>query len=803
MAAPHQAMFLAGGAWAIVAVGLVSWDTGIELTRAPLGGLVAWHAHEMVFGFAAVMFAGYALTAMTSWPGQACLSSTGVAGLLALWALARLTVAGVFGQDPRLVVPGAAAFMICVTLILARAALNAASSKGAVLALFALTLTGMQIAVLRGTIMLHVPVFGFAALLSIVGGRIVAAFTWNGLVGSETQKRRFGVARVFGLIGSGAILLVPGLDLLGATSGWFVVGLTVAAMAEAIRLSLWLSRKTLEDGLLAMLHVGFAWLPLGLFLVALSQKSGSMLPQSAALHALTAGAVACTIYAVAARAVARRADRLRPALIDGVGFVLLWTAAALRVFAPVGTTWHETAPVIWSLAWAVFFVRHSAALFRPAPRPVFSGPRQPPWRNPQGLGPLLCRAAQDARRKGANMTSTAEQMRAWTGPAILTYGFRPFFFGAATWAALAMGLWVPMLAGTLALPTAFDPVSWHAHEFLFGYLGAVIAGFLLTAVPNWTGRLPIVGWPLGALVALWLAGRLAVLGSALLSPAIVAGLDLGFPLVLAAAIGREIIAGRNWRNLSVLAMLAMFALGNGLFHWEAAQGEYAAQGYGLRLGLGTAIMMIAVIGGRIVPSFTRNWLVKRGPGRLPVPPMQKFDKGALLALLVALGLWIAWPLETVTGAALLLAGALHLIRLARWAGHRTFAEPLVAVLHLGYLFLPLGALVLGTEIVLPGGIEMAAAQHLWMGGCIGLMTLAVMTRATLGHTGQVLTAGPGTMAIYAALVISVLARVSAGIWPGDASMLQVISGVLWLGAFAGFAGIYGRLLLRLPAAKRV
>src|SRR6056297_1799395 len=114
--------------------------------------------------------------------------------------------------------------------------------------------------------------------------------------------------------------------------------------------------------------------------------------------------------------------------------------------------------------------------------------------------------------------TTSSRMRAWTGPAILAYGFRPFFFGAAVWAALAMALWVPMLTGQLSLPSAFDPVSWHAHEFLYGYLGAVVAGFLLTAVPNWTGRLPIVGWPLGALAVLWLAGRVAVAVSAGLPP---------------------------------------------------------------------------------------------------------------------------------------------------------------------------------------------------------------------------------------------------------------------------------------------
>lgn len=401
------------------------------------------------------------------------------------------------------------------------------------------------------------------------------------------------------------------------------------------------------------------------------------------------------------------------------------------------------------------------------------------------------------------MTTTTDQMRAWTGPAILTFGFRPFFFGAAVWAALAMALWVPMLSGHLALPTAFDPVSWHAHEFLFGYLGAVIAGFLLTAVPNWTGRLPIVGWWLGLLAALWLAGRVAVAVSASLPPVLVAGIDLSFPVVLALAIGREIVAGKNWRNLIVLGMLGVFLTGNALFHWETAQGEYAAQGYGLRLGLGAGIMMIAVIGGRVVPSFTRNWLVKQRSLTLPVPPMQTFDKAALIVLLMALILWVAVPIKAATGFALALAGVLHVIRLTRWAGHKTLAEPLVTVLHVGYAFVPLGAVAMAAEILKPGSIGMAGAQHLWLAGAVGLMTLAMMTRATLGHTGQALTAGPGTVMIYVTLTLSVLARVVAGIWPEIAGPLHVIAGLFWLMAFGGFAVVYGALLLRLPAAKRI
>lgn len=401
------------------------------------------------------------------------------------------------------------------------------------------------------------------------------------------------------------------------------------------------------------------------------------------------------------------------------------------------------------------------------------------------------------------MTSTAEQMRAWEGPALLSFGFRPFFLGAALWAALAMALWIAMLSGSLTLPTAFDPVSWHAHAFLFGYLGAVIAGFLLTAVPNWTGRLPIVGWPLAVLAALWVAGRIAVAVSASLPPLLVALVDLAFPLVLALAIGREILAGKNWRNLAVLAMLVVFALGNALFHWEALRGDYPAQGDGLRLGLATALMMIALIGGRIVPSFTRNWLVKRGESRLPAPAMQPFDKLALAVLLVALLLWVGWPEARITGYALLLAGALHLARLARWRGHRTMAEPLVTVLHAGYAILPLGALALGAAILAPGLIGLAAAQHLWMAGAIGLMTLAVMTRATLGHSGQQLIAGPGTLTIYLLLLFAVVARLLAGLWPAEVALWHLLSGIAWIGAFGGFAVVYGPSLLRLSAKTRM
>ena len=189
--------------------------------------------------------------------------------------------------------------------------------------------------------------------------------------------------------------------------------------------------------------------------------------------------------------------------------------------------------------------------------------------------------------------TSSEQLRAWQGPAIFSFGFRPFFLFGAVWVVVAMVLWLASMAGLIALPTRFDPVSWHAHEFLFGYLGAILAGFLLTAVPNWTGRLPLLGWPLAALFALWVTGRAAVLFSDHIPFLATIIVDLAFPIVLGAMILQEIIAGKNWRNLIVLALLSVFTLANALFHVEAMQGGNAAQGMGLRLGVATALMMIA------------------------------------------------------------------------------------------------------------------------------------------------------------------------------------------------------------------
>ena len=376
-------------------------------------------------------------------------------------------------------------------------------------------------------------------------------------------------------------------------------------------------------------------------------------------------------------------------------------------------------------------------------------------------------------------------------PPVLRLGFRPLFFGAAVWSAVAMALWLPLWSGEITLPAAFDPLGWHVHEMLFGYAAAVVAGFLLTAIPNWTGRLPIAGWPLGGLVALWLAGRAAMLLSGAIGPALAALIDLAFPLAFLAVVAREILAGRNWRNLPMLLALAALALANAAMHADAL-GLVATDGTGRRLGVATLALLIGLVGGRIVPSFTRNWLARRGDKDTP-PGFDRFDRAAMLLTAAALAGWIGWPDSPVAGTLLVVAGAAGFARLARWRGQRAGAEPLVWSLHLGFAWLPAGLLLTGLAPL--AGLPAAAGIHALTAGAIGAMTLAVMTRASLGHSGRPLAADRATTAIYLLIHAAALLRVGAAFAETATLPLLWASAAAWIAAFALFDVHYGPLLL--------
>jgi len=379
--------------------------------------------------------------------------------------------------------------------------------------------------------------------------------------------------------------------------------------------------------------------------------------------------------------------------------------------------------------------------------------------------------------------------RKYEGWPLFANSFRPFFLLAAIQAGLSILAWLPMFYGELSVSSAFAPRDWHVHEMLYGFLPAVITGFLFTAIPNWTGRLPIQGTSLGALVMVWLAGRAVVTLSADTGWAFALVVDAAFLALVVAAAAREIVAGGNWRNLPVVGLVSVLLAGNVAFHLEAHY--QGAADISIRVGIGVVVLLIALIGGRIIPSFTRNWLVKFNPGRLPVP-FGRFDGAVIGCSALALIAWVVAPLNAVTGVLMALVGGLHLLRLARWAGDRTFHERLLVILHIGYVFVPLGFIL--HAIAVFGALPPSAGIHAWMTGAAGTMTLAVMTRASLGHTGQALTASPAIQVIYAAVVIAALARVAAVVFPAQSDVLLHIAACGWLVAFPGFAVAFGPLL---------
>jgi uncharacterized protein involved in response to NO len=373
-------------------------------------------------------------------------------------------------------------------------------------------------------------------------------------------------------------------------------------------------------------------------------------------------------------------------------------------------------------------------------------------------------------------------------PPILHYGFRPFFFLGALHAGLAIPLWLVAYFDGAALGGPFSGLHWHAHEMLFGFLASVIAGFVLTAVPNWTGRLPLSGMPLFALVTLWLSGRAACLLVG--DPWLAMAVDLAFPATLAAAIWREVVAGRNWKNLPVAAMITLFGMANAIEHLAGA--GLLPHDLGQRLALGVAAMLVALIGGRIVPSFTRNWLARQSAARLPAP-FDALDKAALAATAAATAGWVVLPGSAAGGAALFLAGLLLAARLLRWRGHATLREPIVLVLHAGYGWLAVSLLLLGASALLPA-IPYSAALHALTAGAIGTMTLAVMTRASLGHTGRPIVADRAVTAMYAAVSIGAALRVAAPFAGDGYGAVLSAGGVLWSAGFLLFAVRFAPIL---------
>ena len=379
------------------------------------------------------------------------------------------------------------------------------------------------------------------------------------------------------------------------------------------------------------------------------------------------------------------------------------------------------------------------------------------------------------------MTAYDRPPRAPRRHVFLSLGFRPFFMGAAAHAALLVPLWLALFTQGLRLPLGFEPLVWHAHEMVFGYTGAVIAGFLLTAIPNWTGRAPLTGLPLGALFASWIAGRAALLFGAACGP-LASLIDLVFPILLATWVWRELLSSRYRNGTLVGAMVTLFAAANAGFHLQHALGGGYVAGY--RAGILAITGLISVIGGRIVPAFTRNWLVARGETHLPESGVQR-DRAVIATTLLALAAWLVRPDGLPSGLLLGVAALVQAWRLAGWRGLATRTEPLLFVLHVGYAWLPLALALLALAAVLPA-VPASAALHALTAGAIGMLTIAVMSRASLGHAGRPLSADRALTGCYVLVGLGALLRVAAPWLPGGYIVVIGVSGLVWAAGFLGF-----------------
>lgn len=382
------------------------------------------------------------------------------------------------------------------------------------------------------------------------------------------------------------------------------------------------------------------------------------------------------------------------------------------------------------------------------------------------------------------------------GPVWLAMGFRPFFLGAAFFAAIVTLFWVHAVSSGASPGGGYlPPMLWHAHEMIFGYAMAVVAGFLLTAARNWTGQNTAHGLPLLGLFVLWLLGRVAMAGAFPHSPLLHGALGVAFPVLLGVAVARPILRTRNYRNLLVVAVVGLIALAALGVHLGAGRdpGLQRASIYG---ALHLLIVLHVIIGGRIVPLFTRN-----RTGNPAVRNRPLLDRAAIAAALAVAILGavaasrVGHPLSPLLGVAAVLSGLLQLVRMGTWGTRSALRIPLLAVLHLGYFWIGAGHLLFGISIFAPG-LPQTIALHALTIGVIGTMTVGMMTRVSLGHTGRPIRDSWVTVLAFSAIALATPARLLGAVVPAERiPVTWMVSGTLFAVAVLAYFGMAFRPLL--------
>lgn len=376
------------------------------------------------------------------------------------------------------------------------------------------------------------------------------------------------------------------------------------------------------------------------------------------------------------------------------------------------------------------------------------------------------------------------------GFALFALGFRPFFLAAGIFAVITMGMWLAALQGAVQAPAGFSPSAWHGHEMLFGYAAGVIGGFLLTATQNWTSIPMPKGGPLAALFALWLAGRL--LPWLPVPYAFAAIVDLLFLPAVLAAVLIPVLRVQQTRNYAFSIMLAGLTAANALFHAGALGYGPGYALAGLNLGLYLIVLMIVVMGGRVIPYFTERRLNSAARKWMAVEWLAPATTLAVLAAVLAAPLLSGSLLLAMLAAA---AAIVHAIRLAGWQDKRLWGVPLLWVLHLGYGWIVVGFLL--DALHAAGMVPPFLALHAYATGGIGVLTLGMMSRVSLGHTGRILEAPAIMVWAFALINLSAVLRVFGPLLlPAQTPMLHQFGGGLWITAFAVFSAVYAPMLWR-------
>ncbi|UUA72373.1 NnrS family protein [Cellvibrio sp. QJXJ] len=378
--------------------------------------------------------------------------------------------------------------------------------------------------------------------------------------------------------------------------------------------------------------------------------------------------------------------------------------------------------------------------------------------------------------------------------ATFSYPFRVFFLATALYGIAVVIAWMSYLFGGIPLPLGWTSLHWHSHEMLYGFTSAAIAGFILTAVCNWTGAPPLKGGKLLALVGLWLAGRLSLWTASWLPAGTAMLIDGLFFPILALYLLQLLLRHGNQRNLVLVAILLLLGMGNLAMHWGFLTGKTAWLVQGEQLAFGLITLIMIVIGGRIIPAFSRNWLRQRGGNEGAVKSSNRTDAITLIlsAAVIPVDVWLGSG--TVAALVILAAAAANAWRLWSWSGWLTRAEPLLWILHLGYAWIIAGLLLKGMAAL--NLIAPSVWQHALGVGAMGTLILGVMTRVALGHTGRALTLPTFGVIIYLAISIAALSRVLAALGWINYSFGLMLAASGWTLAFALFLLLYWPILTR-------